>query len=580
MVLDKYGAVQYVNKHIARLLSIENPSFLGRHFSNYIKINDLNLLINDFLNNYLTLGKVLKKNIVLKQGCQREVQVCFNILLDDSLFSLLINEIQEDETDGSNDSEYYKERYDVLFNNIKVGILVYKAVDNGNDFIIEDINNEAQIIESVNWEDTVGKRLTEVFPGVTETGLLDVFKRVWRTGKSEEHPVSFCKDKQPSGWRSNIVRKLNTGEIIALYTDETDYINAKNQYAELNKQFTLFLDNFPGYAYMRGLDGEVFYANRSFKEDINIHSDTGKNIRNHKFSIEDLDQFREQDLCVLKENKSKTFEDIINGCYLLTTKFPVYVENKSDIIGGISVDITQMRKNEIQLTRLNEFKNILLSLIAHDLKTPFNVQLGFLEMIINEYYSFSDQKRLEYLKIIYDSTSGSYQLLENLLEWSNSNINDVRFEPGVIVLKSIIDRVIQQNSLNISVKKLDISITVPDGMCVWADENMLEVVIRNILVNAIKFSEPFGDIKISSGYSNSEVVLKIEDNGIGMSEPLIGKLFDMTFDKIRNGTKGERGTGLGLYLCNEFMKKNNGRIKVESEINIGSKFYLFLPSSQ
>ena len=265
---------------------------------------------------------------------------------------------------------------------------------------------------------------------------------------------------------------------------------------------------------------------------------------------------------------------------MLTTKFPVYFENKSDIIGGISVDITQMRKNEIQLTRLNEFKNILLSLIAHDLKTPFNVQLGFLEMIINEYYSFSDQKRLEYLKIIYDSTSGSYQLLDNLLEWSNSNINDVRFEPGVIVLKSIIDKVIQQNSLNISVKKLDISITVPDDMCVWADENMLEVVIRNILVNAIKFSEPFGDIKISSGYSNSEVVLKIEDNGIGMSEPLIGKLFEMTFDKIRNGTKGERGTGLGLYLCNEFMKKNNGRIKVESEINIGIKFYLFLPSAQ
>lgn len=577
IIIDKCGIVHFANKHFVELFSIDNISVPGKHYKEYFYNTNLYISINDYINNYFPFGKNLKKILELNLNNLNNLEICFNPLLEDSLFSLMIHDLSNSNYTGITDLQIYKDRYNSLFNNIKAGVVVYRSVDSGEDFVIVEMNKEAQLIDSFEKENVLGKRLTDVWPGIKEFGLLEVLQKVWLTGKPGELPISLYQDKERIGWRYNLVYKLNTGEIVAIYTDETDNVKAQKQFKELNERFSLFLDNFPGYAYMRGLNGEVYYGNKSFKEDINIHSENGENIKNHKFSIEDLNQFREQDLYVLRENKSKSFEDVINGCHLLTTKFPISIGKKNDIIGGISVDITQLRNNELQLIRLNEFKNILLSLIAHDLKSPFNVQLGFLEMLINEFYSFDDEKKLEYLKIIYESTSGSFQLLNNLLEWSNSNINDVKHHPKDTQLKPIIDRVIQQNTLNLSVKNIDIVTYIPEDIIVFTDENMLEVVIRNIFVNAIKFSKPYGDIRIKAENLNNEVVIKIEDNGIGMSDSIIGKLFEMTFDKVRNGTKGERGTGLGLFLCNEFVKKNNGRIRVESEINKGSTFFIYLP---
>lgn len=580
MILDNNGYIQYTNNYIEKYLISSISTYNGMHHSKLIASDSINKSVEKYIKDILPEGKTYTESVVVSKEESIAVELCCNPLQDISLFSVLIKEDRSRFfSDKQSKIDQYKDRYTSLLDNLEVAVIVYEAIGEGEDFLFKEMNKASAKIEDINEDYVIGKKLTDMFPGVKKMGLLEALRRVWATGVSEKLPLSFYEDNKRKGWRINYIYRLTNGDVVSIYSDETSSVDAKHRYYKLSKWFSLFLDNFPGFAFIRGLDGEVYYANKKFKEEINIHSENGVNIKNHTFSIEDLDLYSSQDKEVIDENKSMSFEDFINGRYLLTTKFPISLGKKNDLLGIISVDITERRENELQLTKLNEFKNILLSLIGHDLKNPFNVQLGFIEMLINEYSSISDDKKLEYLKVVYDSTSSGFQLLNNLLEWANSNINEISCNPKEIRVKQIIERVLQQNALNLSVKNIDVHIQVSENITAFVDPNMLEVVIRNIFVNAIKFSKTNGDIYFFVESNNTNVEISIEDNGVGMSPELLNKLFEMDLGKVRTGTNGEKGTGLGLYLCNEFMQKNNGIIEVSSQIEKGSKFKLILPIS-
>jgi signal transduction histidine kinase/ligand-binding sensor domain-containing protein len=243
---------------------------------------------------------------------------------------------------------------------------------------------------------------------------------------------------------------------------------------------------------------------------------------------------------------------------------------------------TQKEKLEYansHLTQLNSTKDKFFSIIAHDLKNPFNTILGFSELLSTKYQRLSEEKKLKYSEVIYDSSRNIYSLLENLLQWARTQTDKIAFEPIVFDLKQIVDQNIMLLKENLTDKKITINHNIKDECKVYADRNMINAVIRNILTNAIKFTNINGEILIKSIEKNGVIEVSIKDNGIGMSEEEIGKLFRVDVNFSRSGTGGETGTGLGLILCKEFVEKNGGSIRVESKPQEGSNFLFTLPSA-
>lgn len=252
---------------------------------------------------------------------------------------------------------------------------------------------------------------------------------------------------------------------------------------------------------------------------------------------------------------------------------------------GVSRDITQRKMAEAQLNKyadelkeLNATKDKFFSIIAHDLRNPFSVILGFIDLLKINYAKYSDAKREEILETLKTSANKAYRLLENLLTWSRAQTNKILFDPVVVNLSEIINICIEEVSSQAIKKNQSIVFSGNEKLDILADKNLLTVIVRNLLTNAIKYTHHGGKINVVIEEYNEEVKIIIEDSGIGISKDNIEKLFKIDSKISHPGTDGEPSSGLGLILCKEFIEKHNGKIWVESEIGKGSKFIFTLPN--
>lgn len=218
-----------------------------------------------------------------------------------------------------------------------------------------------------------------------------------------------------------------------------------------------------------------------------------------------------------------------------------------------------------------------LDIIAHDIKQPVVSLQGFIQLLMMKYDSYDDVKRKKIIGILNDSSNGLYNLIEDLLNWTKSRLDMVEYKPVNVDLNDLFIQSIEHLTPNILEKKIQIQCNVEKGLMVFADPEMIKIIIRNLLSNAIKFSYQNGLIVINSSSDESYVCCSIEDNGIGIEESVKNQLFSSTKIISSRGTKGEKGTGLGLSLCKEFVLKNNGKIWMQSELGKGSSFYFTLP---
>jgi len=229
---------------------------------------------------------------------------------------------------------------------------------------------------------------------------------------------------------------------------------------------------------------------------------------------------------------------------------------------------------------LNATKDKLFSIIGHDLKGPLNNILGFSELIDQGYDSFSSEDIRKYNKLIFESSQTLAKLLDNLLTWSRSQRNKIEVKKETFPVFAVV-----QNSLNLlenNALKKNVSVKnkVPQELVVYADSEMISTVIRNLLSNAIKFTKPEGEIIATAQRNEKETIIEISDNGVGISPDKINNLFEPDQSLNSLGTEGEKGTGLGLIICKDFLEKNNGKIWAESELGKGSTFKISLPSKK
>ena len=257
----------------------------------------------------------------------------------------------------------------------------------------------------------------------------------------------------------------------------------------------------------------------------------------------------------------------------------------NDEVVTVVRDITERKKTEleiqlknIELQKLNVEKDKYLSVIAHDLRTPFNGFLGLTEILANELPQLTMEEIQNFSLMLNKSAVHLYSLLGNLLEWSKLQRGSTVFRPSNYILHEKIAESLKLISESAIKKDIKINLDIPKDLIVFADLDMLQSIIRNLAGNSIKFTPTGGTVHVSAR-SNSEnmVEISIKDSGIGMSNYIVDNLFRLDVNTGRIGTSDEPSTGLGLIICKDLIEKHHGRLFVESEEGKGTTFWFILP---
>lgn len=336
-------------------------------------------------------------------------------------------------------------------------------------------------------------------------------------------------------------------------------------------------------------DGKIFEINKSVET---IAGYKPKDLIGHKaldLQLWDKDIDRENFISTLLKNKlvidqeyafKKKNGDFFNG---LINAEVININNEQCIIAAIN-DISSRKeaedmliKSQNTLRELNATKDKFLSIIAHDLRSPFNGIIGFTELLKDQVQAKDYDGILEYAEIINNSSNHAMDLLSKLLEWTRSQTGRIAFQPKLVHIDKIVHETVALLQSLIDQKGITVSLNINIKTEQFVDKSMIEAILRNLISNAIKFTPNKGKIKIYGVENDAECIVSIADSGIGISELDQSKLFKIDSSYSTPGTNNEGGTGLGLILCKDFIDYHQGRIWVESEVGLGTTFSFSIP---
>ncbi|MFA9390388.1 MAG: ATP-binding protein [Prolixibacteraceae bacterium] len=262
----------------------------------------------------------------------------------------------------------------------------------------------------------------------------------------------------------------------------------------------------------------------------------------------------------------------------------IHIDNEECLISIIN-DVTLKKAHELelrnqasQLTELNATKDKFFSIIAHDLKNPFNSIVGLSEVLVLQAEEKNFDGIKKFAESIHQSSLRVMDLLLNLMVWSKSQSQGIRFSPEKFELNLLINEITLLLSNNAEQKSIAIEKEIAENTMIFADKAMTNTILRNLISNAIKFTSSDGKILVSAEKQENGVIIKVRDNGVGISKTELEKLFRIDENHSTPGTQNEQGTGLGLILCKEFVERHGGKIWVESEVGLGSTFYFTIPA--
>jgi PAS domain S-box-containing protein len=301
------------------------------------------------------------------------------------------------------------------------------------------------------------------------------------------------------------------------------------------------------------------------------------------------------DFYVFPDQRKKVIDKINNQGFVKDTEFLmktagkkkfhalvssniITFDNRPALFSGI-LDISNRIYLEKELIKANADKNQLFSIIAHDLKGPISALDGLLKLLIHSADDISPSKQKEILLRLKDSTKVTFELIDNLLKWSLSKRGKIEFQPVDYSVNELIKNNVMLFEESALKKQINLNTELDESMTFKFDLDMMNLVVRNLINNAIKFSDHDSEITIRAKVDPTQMLISVEDDGIGMSEERKGQLFEIDKRSARMpGTAGEIGSGLGLILCKEFIERHDGKIQVESELGKGTTFVVELPN--
>jgi two-component system, sensor histidine kinase and response regulator len=388
-------------------------------------------------------------------------------------------------------------------------------------------------------------------------------------------------------------QRENDGSIV-WYGHIRDISEQKDSQEALQQReayLSALIENQNGYIWLKDLEGRFILVNKKFARACNFDSvdhmigktelDINPKNRARKYIREDQDVIKKGKTHVTQEKMTTGTGEV----WFETYKSPVKDQN-GKIIGttGYSLDITDRKKKVEQVRQLNRKlndinmqKDKLFSILAHDLRNPFAGSIGMLEMILNESNNLTERELKEYIGLLYDNTISTYSMVENLLEWSRTQRDQMNHSPEEVNLRMLLEQTYQVVAGSAYNKQIELKNDVPEGTTVYADRDMLHTILRNLITNGIKFTRPGGHISVGVKIKKGAVEIDVKDTGIGIREKERLKLFRVDYNPSSRGTNGEKGSGLGLQICKEFTEKHGGTISIASEPGVGSTFTVSLP---
>lgn len=245
---------------------------------------------------------------------------------------------------------------------------------------------------------------------------------------------------------------------------------------------------------------------------------------------------------------------------------------------SIRKNVRILKNAEEQQRKLNAQKNRFFSIFSHDLKNPVTSLNGFVDLMLHRYDDIHDEKRKAYLVQIQNTVIDLNKLVKSLLEWSKSQLDNVKTYPEEIIVNKQIEDVKSLLDHYALSKDIKLHHNIDKNLTVYADQQMFNSILRNIVSNAIKFTPHGGNVLLTAEQENDKTKIYIRDTGMGIDPKIQDSLFRIDKKNITQGTDNETGTGLGLVVAKEFAEKNNGSVSFKSEVNVGTTFCIFLPS--
>jgi len=375
---------------------------------------------------------------------------------------------------------------------------------------------------------------------------------------------------------------------IGTVADITERINfekqifAEKERAEDNEnQITALLNAIPDLIFI--LDFELRFIKYHAPKNVELYSNPDLFLGRKVLEI--MPSKFIKDFTIIFDNAIKTREIQLLEYNLDGKKGIEYFEARVfaydvDRILIIARDITERKKSEITITKqtkelqqLNIDKDRFISILAHDLKNPLSGFLGILNILNSNFKDLASDKIEKMLNMLFLTAEQTLNLLDDLLCWAKAQNGNIPFKPIEINLYNVGNEVLKNIINSSNTKNISISNLIPSEIKIFADINMLKTILRNLISNAIKFTNKDGKIEINSNFDNDFVIIWVKDSGIGIDEVNKTNLFNISKLKSTIGTAEEKGNGLGLLLCKEYIEKHGGKIWVESELGKGTTFY-------
>jgi PAS domain S-box-containing protein len=488
-----------------------------------------------------------------------------------------------------------EEKFRDLFAHMNSGVAVYEAKNNGEDFIFKDFNKAGERIEKITREELIGKSVLEIFPSVKDFGLFDVFQRVWKTGQPEHHPITMYEDERISGWRKNFVYKLSAGQIVAIYSDETERRQAEEALRESENRMKAILTASPvgiSLVLNRKLDwaNETFYNLAGYEQGSLIGRDTRvlytsdeeyERVGRELYTGADKPRIGEVETKWVRQD-GKIIDCRLRACPL-DPKDP----SRGQIVTVADISEAKQLETQFQQAQKMEAVGILAGGVAHDFNNILTIILGNADLALMEVGK--DGSLRKQIAEIRTAGERAASLTRQLLAFSRKQI----VQPEILDMNELLTGI--EKMLGRLIGE-DFELLWIPGPALWqikVDPGQMEQVIMNLVINARdamprggKLTVETANVDLDESYFRKHgiqdekpgayVMLAVSDTGIGMDKETQAHIFEPFFT-----TKGVgKGTGLGLSTVYGIVKQNNGFIWVYSEPGQGSAFKVYLPKAK
>ncbi len=494
-------------------------------------------------------------------------------------------------------------RFKELFENMPIGAALYEAVDDGDDFIIRDFNRATEKMDSISKKDVIKKRVTEKYPGIIQFGLFEILQKVWKTGNMENFPIARYEGERLTGWRQNHISKLPSGEIIALFSDETEHRQAQESLRESEERFRQMAENINEVFWMKDIrTGKIIYASPAY-EDIWQQPVSDLYENPEKWT----EYIHPDDLEIVNSNTEKQAEGyftheefriiLADGSvrWIANRSYPIRnKKGKIYRVTGIAENITGMKhaveekmkfEDQFRQAQKMEAIGVLAGGIAHDFNNILFPLIGFAEMSQEEVPE--DSPAQEYLKEVLDGANRAKELVRQILTFSRKDKHEIQPVKVQLILKEVLKLTRSTLPTTIEIRQ---NVDSNCGM-ILANPTHIHQVIMNLVTNAYQaMQERYGILEINLKQVDSEygeikdlnvkpgqyVCLTVADTGTGIDKAVLEKIFDPYFTTKEKG----RGTGLGLSVVSGIVKSCGGEITVNSIPGKGTGFDIYLPVTE